>query len=373
MNGIADSRMPPEPIRVAVVQAAPAYLDIPGTMRIIEHWLNEASAAGAQLVAFGETWLTGYPAWLDHCPNMGMWDHGPTKAVFARLRQSSITVPGPETEQLARWARERGMTIVIGVNERVAIGPGHGTLYNTLLTFTPAAGLANHHRKLRPTYTERLVWGPGDGAGLRAVDTPAGRVGGLICWEHWMPLARQAMHLEAERIHVAVWPTVHERHQLASRHYAFEGRCFVLAAGGIQRAADLPAELEKSAELAAAPDSLVLSGGSAIIGPDGEYLAGPVFDTETLLVADLDPSAIDRELMTLDVTGHYARDDVFRFEVDRGGRPGASDGSIAAEDHNALASKQQFQQPFQVAESAERDGRLLSHEDAKRRFDRDGQ
>jgi predicted amidohydrolase len=309
-------------VRVAVIQAAPAYLDIEGTMRIIEQRLDEAADAGAQLAAFGETWLTGYPAWLDHCPGMGMWDHAPTKAVFARLRRNSIVVPGPETETLAAWARERGMTIVIGVNERVDRGPGHGTLYNTLLTFSPEGGLANHHRKLRPTYTERIVWGPGDGAGLRAVDTPAGRVGGLICWEHWMPLARQALHLEAEQIHVAVWPTVHERHQIASRHYAFEGRCFVLAAGGIQRAHDLPSELERSPELAADPEALVLSGGSAIIGPDGNYVAGPVFDEETVLVADLDLRAIDREAMALDVTGHYARDDVFGFSVDRGGRLG---------------------------------------------------
>jgi predicted amidohydrolase len=313
---------PPDTVRVAVIQAAPAYLDIAGTMAIIDRRLAEAVDRGATLVAFGETWLTGYPAWLDTCPGMGLWDHGPTKEVFARLRRSSVTVPGPETEQIARWARERGCTIVIGINERVDRGPGHGTLYNSLLTFTPRGGLVNHHRKLRPTYTERLVWGPGDGAGLRAVDTPSGRLGGLICWEHWMPLARQALHLEAEQIHVAVWPTVHERHQIASRHYAFEGRCFVLAAGGIQRAADLPAELERPPELAAEPEALVLSGGSAIIGPDGNYVAGPVFDEETVLVADLDLAAIDRESMTLDVTGHYARDDVFGFEVRRGDRLG---------------------------------------------------
>ena len=308
-------------IRVAVIQAAPSYLDIPGTMAKIDSRVAEASAAGARVVAFGETWLTGYPAWLDHCPGMGMWDHGPTKGVFAELRRNSITVPGPETVTLVRLAAERDVTIVIGVNERVERGPGHGTLYNSLLTFTPGGGLVNHHRKLRPTYTERLVWGPGDGSGLRAVDTPVGRVGGLICWEHWMPLARHAMHLEAEQIHVAVWPTVHEKHQIASRHYAFEGRCFVLAAGGIQRAADLPAQLERTPELEAAPETLVLRGGSAIIGPDGEYVAGPVFDEECVLLADIDLSAIDREVMTLDVTGHYARDDVFRFEVDRSGRP----------------------------------------------------
>ena len=134
--------------------------------------------------------------------------------------------------------------MVVGVSERVSAGPGRGTLYNSLLTIGPDGQLLNHHRKLVPTYTERMVWGNGDADGLQAVDTPAGRVSGLVCWEHWMPLARQALHDSGEDIHVAVWPTVHDRHQLASRQYAFEGRCFVLAAGSVMRASSLPPELE---------------------------------------------------------------------------------------------------------------------------------
>jgi predicted amidohydrolase len=173
----------------------------------------------------------GLPAWLDYCSDAALWDHAPSKEVFARLRQNSIVVPGKETQLFAQLAGDRDLTLVIGVNERVETGPGNGTLYNSLLTFTPDGRLANHHRKLVPTYTERLVWGQGDGGGLASVETPSGRVGGLICWEHWMPLARQALHNAGEHIHVAVWPTVHEMHQIASRHYAFEARCFVLAVG----------------------------------------------------------------------------------------------------------------------------------------------
>src|SRR6202030_4576812 len=162
--------------------------------------------------------------------------------------------------------------------------------------------LGNHHRKLVPTYTERLVWGNGDGRGLEAAPTSAGRVGGLICWEHWMPLARMAMHNSGEHIHVAVWPTVHEIHQLASRHYAFEGRCFVLTVGLMMAATDLPPELLRDVPLC----QLVERGGSAVIGPNSHYVVQPVFNREALIVADLDFIEIDRAAMTFDVSGHYA-------------------------------------------------------------------
>ena len=152
--------------------------------------------------------------------------------------------PGPVTEALGAAARDAGVVLVIGVTERIDSGPSHGTLYNAALTFDADGRLANHHRKLVPTYTERMVWGLGDADGLTAVETKVGRVGALVCWEHWMPLARQAMHDSGEDIHVALWPTAHEMLQVASRHYAFEGRCFVLAAGSLMRASALPPELE---------------------------------------------------------------------------------------------------------------------------------
>ena len=161
------------------------------------------------------------------------------------------------------------MTLVVGIVERVAAGPGRGTLYNAVLTFGPDGALLNHHRKLVPTYTERMVWGPGDADGLRAVDTPAGRVGALVCWEHWMPLARHALHESGEDLHVALWPTAHEMLQVASRSYAFEGRCFVLVAGSLLRASSLPPELEPHPDRVTHPDQWVMRGGSAIVGPDG--------------------------------------------------------------------------------------------------------
>lgn len=226
------------PVTVAVVQAEVAP-DLVVALERTAAGVQAARAAGATLVVFPETWVPGYPAWIDLCRDAALWDHTPTKAVFARMARDSVAVPGPAFDALAEIAREAAVTLVVGVSERVESGPGRGTLYNALLTLGPDGRLLNHHRKAVPTYTERLVWGPGDAEGLRAVETPAGRVGGLVCWEHWMPLARQALHESGEDVHVAVWPTAHEMHQVASRQYAFEGRCFVLAAGSLMRASAL--------------------------------------------------------------------------------------------------------------------------------------
>ncbi|MEY2538087.1 MAG: nitrilase [Verrucomicrobiota bacterium] len=305
----------PDLVRVAIVQSSPVFLDLEASLAKAITLGDKAARGGARLVTFGETWLPGYPAWLDHCSDVALWDHAPTKKVFAMLRQNSVVVPGPETARLAQLAGDHKLTLVIGVNERVARGPGNGTLYNSLLTFSSEGQLVNHHRKLMPTYTERLVWGQGDARGLQSVVTPIGTVGGLICWEHWMPLARQAMHIAGEQIHIAVWPTVHQMHQIASRHYAFEGRCFVLAAGMVMRVKDLPRELEVTTELAANPEAFILYRGSTIIGPGGKYITEPVCEQEIIIMADLDLSVTDREKMTLDVSGHYSRPDIFDFHV----------------------------------------------------------
>jgi nitrilase len=300
--------------RVAIAQSAPVYLDKRASLGKALDLIYQAAKEASQLVAFGESWLPGYPVWLDVCRGAALWDNASTKDVFAKLRDNSITVPGEEVNVLSEAARDLNIAIVIGANERVDAGPGIGTLYNSLLTISEDGRLSNHHRKLVPTYSERLVWGNGDGRGLEAVPTSAGRVGGLICWEHWMPLARMAMHNSGEHIHVAVWPTVHELHQLASRHYAFEGRCFVLAVGLMMPAEDLPRDFVDGGTSQRVLGQWVERGGSAIIGPDSRYVLDPVFDREELLVSDLDLTQIDRESMTFDVSGHYARPDLFRFE-----------------------------------------------------------
>ena len=310
-----------ESVKVAVVQAE-VGADLDDCLVRTAAGIRDAQDAGAALVVFPETWIPGYPAWLDLCRDVALWNHPPTKAVFARMARDSVSVPGAALNMIAEMTRQAAVTVVIGVTERTEHGPGRGTLYNSLLTLGPDGRLLNHHRKLVPTYTERMVWGSGDVEGLRAVSTPTGRVGGSICWEHWMPLVRQTLHESGEDIHVAVWPTAHEMHQVASRQYAFEGRCFVLAAGSLMRASSLPPELEAHPERVARPDQWILRGGSAIIGPDGAYLAGPAYDEPCVLVAELDLTRIREESMTLDVTGHYARPELFDFRARRtGGRP----------------------------------------------------
>jgi nitrilase len=305
-------------LRVAIAQASPVQADLAASVTKVLALVEEAANRGAQLICFAEAFLSGYPAWLDYCPEAALWNYAPVKEVFAQLRANSVVVPGPETTALVDAAEKLHIGIVIGVNERVQDAPGQGTLYNSLLFFGPEGRLINHHRKLVPTFSERLVWGQGDSSGLRCVKIHDTNIGGLICWEHWMPLTRQHMHNMGEQVHVAVWPTVHDVHQVASRHYAFEGRCFVLTAGQIMRASSLPADLKRLEQLT--PQTLVERGGSAVIAPDGRYIAGPMFDEESILYATIDLREIDRESMTLDVSGHYSRPDIFQFKVVRSER-----------------------------------------------------
>jgi predicted amidohydrolase len=307
----------PTTVRVAIAQAEVAP-DLAAGLERTRGLAKKAAAGGAQLVAFPETWLPGYPAWLDSCRDAAIWNHPPVKAEYARMAANSVVIGGESGRALAGIAKDAGVTLVVGVVERVESGPGRGTLFNTLLTFTPDGALANHHRKLMPTYTERMVWGAGDANGLHAVDTPTGRVGALVCWEHWMPLTRQALHDSGEDIHVAAWPNVHEMHQVASRHYAFEGRCFVLAAGSLMKTSALPKALEVHPSHRG---EWALRGGSMIVAPDGRVLAGPVFEREDVIVADIDLALVREESMTLDVSGHYARPDAFEYRVIRHPRP----------------------------------------------------
>ena len=296
--------------RVAAAQLAPAYLDLDACLAIACRWIAEAGRQGIDLLVFPETWLPGYPIWLDTSPETALWDHAATKRLFRRLYENSPEIPSPAIRTLSTAAAEAGLTVVMGLNERSG-----GTLYNSMVYISPAGEILGVHRKLIPTYTERMVWGRGDGKGLIAVDTPLGPVGGLVCWEHWMPLARQAMHEHGEIVHAAVWPSVKETHLIASRSYAFEGRCFVVAAGSILKREHLP---EGFAILDAMPGSGPwMTGGSAIIGPDAQILAGPLENEEGLVVADIDQGRIAEELLTLDVCGHYSRPDVFNFSINR--------------------------------------------------------
>lgn len=297
-------------ITVAAVQHAPVFLDLQRSLERAETLIRRAAERGAQLVVFPETWLPGYPVWLDVAPSSGLWDHAPAKEAFTLLFENSVEIPGPAVDRLAAAACDAEVVLVMGVNER-----DRGTLYNTVVYLDADGALLGKHRKLIPTYTERMIWGRGDGSTMAVQESAVGRLGSLICWEHWMPLARHALHVGHELIHAALWPTVKEMHLVASRHYAFEGRCFVIAAGTVLLRQHLP-DLELFREIPATADDLLMRGGSAIIGPEGNLLAGPLADEEGILVTALEPRRATEALMTMDAAGHYSRPDVFRFRME---------------------------------------------------------
>src|SRR5262245_6207594 len=221
-------------LNVSLIQHPPVFLNLDASVEKACALIEQAAQAGARLIAFPETWLPGYPVWLDEAPKAGLWDYAPAKAVYRLLAENALTLPGPHLNRLLACAYRNNVYVILGAHERRG-----GTLYNTLLYLNPDGQTYQLHRKLMPTYTERLVWGQGDGSTLRALSTEHGVVGGLICWEHWMPLTRAAMHAKRETIHVAQWPGVKDLHLLASRHYAFEGQCFVAVAGAVLTRGDV--------------------------------------------------------------------------------------------------------------------------------------
>ena len=304
--------MEPQTVVVAAVQASPVFLDRDATVQKAVVLIEEAAGEGAELVAFPETWIPGYPSWIYHAAE---WDEPRSKRVFGRLLANSIQVPSPATDALCAAAREAGVQLVVGIHERDADFSA-GTIYNSLLFVSAEGTILGVHRKLVPTHAERIVWGRGDGSTLHVFDTPLGRIGGLICWEHWMPLTRFAMHAKGEQIHVAAWPDADDVHHLASRHYAFEGRCYVVCVGSYTLAQDLPDDFELTDAMGVSDDEPLLTGGSGIIGPDGSWLSGPVDGREEIVYAELDMGRIAEEQQALDAAGHYNRPDVFSLTVD---------------------------------------------------------
>lgn len=304
-------------LSAAVVQAAPIPLDIGAGIAQAVSLIHQAADSGARVIGFGETFLGGYPLWLDEAPGAALWDHPGAKALHRILLAQAVHAGDSRLAVLQEAADRTGAVISIGAHERV-----RSSLYNAQMTFVPGASTPMVRRKLVPTHGERLIWGRGDGSTLGVVEQPWGRVGGLICWEHWMPLARAAMHAQRETVHVAQWPTVRDTYLIASRHYAFEGRCFVLACGTLQHRDDVLDGLarvgghaEAEALLRAMPDDVLQSGGSAIIAPDARLLAGPAGVQAEILVAELDLGEIGSELAVLDTDGHYSRPDIFELRV----------------------------------------------------------
>jgi nitrilase len=297
-------------VKVACVQAEPVILDRDATLDKLADITAEAAREGAELVVFPETFVSVYPSSI-WARALAGWTDPKAKAAFAQLVRSAVEVPGPAADRLAAIAREYGVWLVTGVNET---DPAHnGTVYNALLYHSPDGTLALKHRKLVPTNHERLIWGQGDGGGLRAFETTLGRIGGLICWENYMPLARFALYESGIEIYIASTADDSEAWQSTLVHIARESRSFVVAPCHFQRASSYPADFPLR-DLIEGLD-LISRGGSAILAPDGSYLAGPLYEAEAILYAELDPARLLEERQRFDAAGHYHRPDVLQLTV----------------------------------------------------------
>ncbi len=299
-----------EAVTAACAQVEPVIFDREATIEKLARSTAEAAEKGARLVVFPEAVVPAYPssAWAKA---LAGWAEEGAKEAFALLAREAVEIPGPAERRLGEIAREHELWLVTGVSER---DPGRpGTLYNTLLFHGPNGELALKHRKLVPTNHERLVWGPGDGSGLETVQTPYGRLGGLICWENYMPLARFALYEAGVELYVASTADDGETWQSTLVHIARESRSFVIAPSHFQRASSYPDDFPLRRLLES--QDVIGRGGSAILGPDGSYLAGPLWDGEGILYAELDPARLDEERQRFDPVGHYHRPDVLRLEV----------------------------------------------------------
>jgi nitrilase len=299
-------------ITAAVVQAAPVLFNRTATIEKACQLTLSAAAQGARLILFPEAFVPAYPRGLTFGTVVG--SRSPQgRATWQTYWDNAVDVPGPATAALGAAARQANAYLAVGVIERDT-QYSRGTLYCTLLYFDPEGKLLGKHRKLKPTAAERLVWGEGDGSTLTVVDTAYGRLGGLICWENYMPLARMAMYAKGVEFYLAPTADARETWQSTLRHIACEGRCFVLGCNQFVTKSMYPADLVGLEDLAGQPE-VMCRGGSAIISPLGEVLAGPLFDQEGTLFADLDLGEIPRSKFDFDVVGHYARPDVFTLSV----------------------------------------------------------
>ena len=297
-----------EQFQVAVIQASPVIFDRDRTLTKADTLAARAASKGAQLVLFPEAFVSAYPRGLDFGSVIGSrTDQG--REDFQRYWESSVDIPGPSVDALAETARSNRIYLVIGVIERDG-----GTLYCTVVFFSPDGGYLGKHRKIMPTASERLVWGFGDGSTMPVFDTPLGKIGAVICWENYSPLMRAAMYAKGIEIYCA--PTADSRGSWTAsmRHIAVEGRCFVLSANQFNRRRDFPADYH--ADFGDEPDSVVNHGGSCIVDPFGKLLAGPDTQGESILMAGIDRAQIVRGKFDLDVVGHYARPDIFELHVD---------------------------------------------------------
>jgi nitrilase len=298
--------------RLAVVQTPPVFLDRKQTLAKAVASVREAAKGGAGLVVFPEAFIPGYPAWIWRLRPGG--DMALTEKLHALLRANAVDLAGDDLAPLREAAKRDKVAVVCGVHERDAQFGG-GTLYNTVVVIGPDGALLNRHRKLMPTNPERMVWGFGDATGLKPVETPCGRVGVLICWENYMPLARYALYAQGVDLHVAPTYDSGDRCVATAQHIAREGGCWVAGGGCAFRAKDIPDNVPGKAELFPNPDEWVNPGDSVIVAPGGRIVAGPLHEEFGILYADIDLERVGMARRSLDVVGHYSRPDIFQLHV----------------------------------------------------------
>lgn len=300
-------------LRVALAQVAPVWMDRAATVGKVAGAVRRAGAEGARLICFGEALVPGYPFWLDRTDG-ARFESDRQKDWHARYLDQGVVIERGDLDDVQRAAKDARCAVYLGVMERAPDRGGH-TLYASLVFIDADGEVRSSHRKLCPTYEERLAWGPGDGHGLRCHPVGPFTAGGLNCWENWLPLARAALHGQGEDLHVAVWPGGPQNTEDCTRFIAREGRGYALSVSGLMRAEDLPAGLDEP-ELRGDGAPLA-SGGSCIAGPDGRWVIPPASCEEALLVATLDHAEVRRERQNMDVAGHYSRPDVLRLRVNR--------------------------------------------------------
>ncbi len=303
--------------KIAAVQACPVYMDLEGTIQKACSLIAEAGKGGASLALFPEAFVPGYPLWVWFIPS---GHTHPLREAYSELHANSITIPGRSTDRLCKAARAAGVAVAIGVNERNSEASG-STLYNTLLYIGPDGTILGRHRKLVPTAGERLVWGMGDGSDLDVYQLPFGNVGGLICWENYMPLARHALSATGIQIHLAPTWDRGEPWISTMRHIAKESRSFVIGCSSAMRKEDIPDRLSFKERYLGEVEGWINPGDSVIVDPDGKIVAGPAQKEETILYADVQPDQLVGPRWQLDVAGHYSRPDVFELRVNRKPKP----------------------------------------------------
>ncbi|MDH3787094.1 MAG: carbon-nitrogen hydrolase family protein [Xanthomonadales bacterium] len=315
-------------VKVAVVQAASVLFDKPASVKKACELVEQAGQNGGQIVVLPEAFIPAYPRGFAFGMKIGSRNEE-GRALWQRYWDNSLDIAGPEVQQLGEAAARAGVFLAIGVIEREGQSAGE-TLYCSMLYFSPAGELLGKHRKLKPTGSERLIWGEGDGSTLPVFSTEHGKIGGLICWENYMPLARMALYAQGVEIYLAPTADSRDNWQSTVRHIACEGRCFVLGCNQFVTRSMYPPQLEAIHELEDQP-AIMCRGGSVIVAPTGEVLAGPLWDEEGILYADLDMDEITRAKIDFDVVGHYARPDIFQLKVNHDSQDSVTFGSLHRE------------------------------------------